>query len=137
MTNIGNKTLYPGAKVVLPYRLSHFSEESFGPNVSQFHPERLLKKKDLTKNRANRPFGGGVQYCSGRFLARCEVLGFLAFVFDRFDLELKSKGKDNGPLPATRPFPRLDVNKPNLGVISPVPGDDIVVSIKPRKRDVL
>ena len=131
-TTIGGKTLYPGARVLMPYRPSHFNDEVFGSNIFEFDPQRFLENKELTKNSAYRPFGGGSQYCSGRFLARREVVGFLAFVLERFDIDLKNMGGDDSPKPQ---FPRLDVNKPNLGIISPILGDDITVSIKPRKKD--
>ncbi len=129
-TKIGGKTLYPGARVLMPYRPSHFSDEVFGKNIFDFNPQRFIKNPELTKNPAYRPFGGGSQYCSGRFLARREVVGFLAFVLDRFDIGLKNSSE-----PAAQQFPRLDVNKPNLGIISPIPGDDLIASIKPRKKD--
>ena len=127
-TNIGGKTLYPDARVLMPYRPAHFSDEAFGPNTLAFDPHRFIRNKELPKNPAYRPFGGGSQYCSGRFLARREVLAFLACVLDRFDIALADKSK-----PQPQSFPRLDVNKPNLGIISPVPGDDVVVSIRRRK----
>ena len=132
-TNIGGKTLYPGARVLMPYRPSHFNEEVFGPDIFKFDPQRFMKNKELTKNPAYRPFGAGSQYCSGRFLARREVVGFLAFVLDRFDISVKNMGGNDPLRSEVQSFPRLDVNKPNLGIISPIPGDDIIVSIKPRK----
>lgn len=133
-TIISNKTLYPGARVLMPYQPSHFNDEVFGSNVSSFDPTRFIERKDLTKNPAYRPFGGGSQYCSGRFLARREVIGFLAFVSDRFDIELSNTGSIDSSETGVPHFPRLDVNKPNLGIISPVRGDDLYVSIKPRKK---
>ena len=132
-TSIGGKTLYPGAKVLMPYRLGHFDEEVFGPNAIGFDPQRFLKNEDLLKDPAFRPFGGGSQYCSGRFLARREVLGFLAFVLDRFDMDL-SVTADGPSESGAQHFPRQDVNTPNLGIISPVPGDDICVSIRRRTK---
>lgn len=115
----------------MPYRLGHFDKEQFGPNVDDFDPQRFLRDNDLANNPAYRPFGGGSQYCSGRFLARREVLGFIAFVLDRFELDLDGTG--NGKWRGQR-FPRQDVNKPNLGIISPMPGDDVRVSIRYRNK---
>ncbi|KAL8827932.1 MAG: hypothetical protein Q9170_006814 [Blastenia crenularia] len=131
-TQIGDKTFYPGVKVLIPYRPGHFDESVFGRNVREFDPQRFLKEKDLTKNPSFRPFGGGAQYCSGRHLARREVVGFLALVLDRFEISLSDAGKDAEGSSSQR-FPRLDVNKPNLGIISPMPEDDLRVSIKNRK----
>ena len=136
-TNIGGKTLYPGAKVYMPYRQSHFSDEVFGSNMFEFDPQRFVSNKELAKSPAYRPFGGGTQYCSGRFLARREVVGFLAFILDQFDIGLRNTSGDDAPESGMQHFPRMDINKQNIGVISPVPGDDIILSIKPRKKDSL
>ncbi|KAL8935169.1 MAG: hypothetical protein Q9216_005555 [Gyalolechia sp. 2 TL-2023] len=133
-TSVGGKMLYPGARVLMPYRLGHFDEHQFGPNANDFDPQRFLKKKGLANNPAYRPFGGGSQYCSGRFLARREVVGFLAFALDRFEMDLNSTGAGSAAEPVPQRFPRQDVNKPNLGIISPMPGDDIRVSIRHRKN---
>ena len=124
-TEIGGKTLYPGARILVPYRPSHFSDEAFGPNLLQFDPQRFIKDKELTRNPAYRPFGGGSQYCSGRVLARREVVGFLAFVLDNFDIDLKTTGNEESPKLGRQKFPRLNIHQPNIGIIS----------IKPRKKD--
>ena len=136
-TNIGGKKLYPGAKVYMPYRQSHFSDEVFGSRILDFDPQRFVSNKELAKNPAYRPFGGGSQYCSGRFLARREVIGFLAFILDQFDISLGNIRRDDTPASGAQRFPRMDISKQNIGVISPVPGDDIIVSIKPKKKDSL
>ena len=131
-TKIGDKIFYPGVKVLIPYRPGHFDDSVFGLNVHDFDPQRFLKERDLTKNPSFRPFGGGAQHCSGRFLARREVVGFLAFVLNRFDISLSDTGQGTkGSVPQR--FPRLDVNKPNLGIISPMLDDDLRVSIRHRK----
>lgn len=130
-TNIGTKTLYPGATVLVPYRQGLFSDV-FGPNVLDFDPHRFVQDPGLVKNPAYRPFGGGEKYCPGRFLTRREVVGFVALVLDRFDIELHNHHTE----PKAQPqFPRLDVNKPSAGIIAPAPGDDVMVSIRPRKAD--
>ena len=134
-TEIGGKTLYPGARILVPYRPSHFGDDVFGPNILQFDPQRFIKNKELARNPAYRPFGGGSQYCSGRFLARREIIGFLAFVLDNFHIDLKNTGNEASPKLGRQRFPRLDIHQPNIGIISPIPGDDIIVSIKPRKKD--
>lgn len=136
-TNIGGKTLYPGAKVYMPYRQSHFSDEVFGSNILEFDPQRFVSNKGMAKNPAYRPFGGGSQHCSGRFLARREVIGFLAFILHQFDISLSNMRRDGTPESGAPQFPRTDISKQNIGVISPVRGDDIILSIKPRKKDSL
>lgn len=83
------------------------------------------------------PFGGGSQHCSGRFLARREVIGFLAFILHQFDISLSNMKRDGTPESGAPQFPRTDISKQNIGEISPVRGDDIILSIKPRKKDSL
>lgn len=100
------------------------------PNILKFDPQRFLNNKELAKDPAYRPFGGGSQYCSGRFLARRGVVGFLAFVLDRFNIGVKTQGETTFQSQKIQQFPRLGANKPNIGVISPIPGDDIFLSIK-------
>ncbi|KAL8809955.1 MAG: hypothetical protein Q9223_007847, partial [Gallowayella weberi] len=130
-TTIGGKTFYPGVRVLLPSRPGHFEKSVFGSNSLEFDPQRFLKEKNLTKTPLFRPFGGGAQYCSGRYLARREIVGFIAFVLDRFEIGLSNAGERSGTSTPQR-FPRLDVNTPNLGIIPPMLDDDIRVSIKYR-----
>ncbi|KAL8800175.1 MAG: hypothetical protein Q9200_007333, partial [Gallowayella weberi] len=123
-TTIGGKTLYPGVRVLLPSRPGHFEESVFGSNSLEFDPQRFLKEKNLTKTPLFRPFGGGAQYCSGRYLARREIVGFIAFVLNRFEIGLSNAGQRSGRSTPQR-SPRLDVNTPNLGIIPPMLDDDI------------
>ena len=129
-TNIGGKTLYPGGKVLVPYRPTLFNDDVFGPNVRDFDPHRFIQNKELVRNPAYRPFGGGPQHCPGRFWARREACGFVALVLHRFDIRLHHHTAAQG----RQRFPRLN-NKPNLGIIAPVQGDDVVVSIRRRKTN--
>lgn len=122
-TNIGHQTLYPSAKLLIPYRQLHYDEEFFGPNVNTFNPLRFLDNKDLHKSPYFKPFGGGLTYCSGRFLARREVMGLAAVILTQYELNIDNKEKG---------FPRLDLNKPNVGVMDSVGGDDVLLEIRPR-----
>lgn len=128
-TEIGGKLLRKDTKVLLPYRQLHFQELVFGPCAAdEFHPERFLENEELAKSPSYKPFGGGVTYCSGRFIARREVLAFVALVISRYDLEvLKDKGGIGG-------VPRYDEQKPTLGVVGPMKGNALMVTVK--KRDV-
>ena len=127
-TEIGGKLLRKGTKLLLPYRQLHFQESVFGPSVSEFLPERFLDRENLSKCSDYKPFGGGVTYCSGRFLARREVLAFVALVVNTYELEIvREEGRRRG-------VPRQDEQKPTLGVVGPVKGDDLFVELM--KRDV-
>ena len=108
----------------MPYRQLHFEESVFGPQIHEFKPQRFLENPELARNPSFKPFGGGVTYCSGRFIARREVISFVALALHHYDLDLKDPGQQ---------FPRQDENKPTLGVIGPAKGDDILLVVKPRK----
>ena len=127
-TEIGGKTLRSGNKLIIPYRQLHYNEDVYGANALQFDPDRFLKDGDLSRNASYRPFGGGSTYCPGRFIARQEVVTFVALVLHRFDIELAEK--DGIP----QPFPRLDEGKPCLGVMGPAAGNDLIVRVKPSGR---
>lgn len=122
-TQLGNKVLRKDTKLLMPYRQLHFQEKIFGPQVKLFRPERFLDNNDVGRSSEFKPFGGGITYCSGRFIAKREVMAFVALVLHQYDLEL---------VDVTQPLPRLDEQKPALGVIEPVKGDDTIVVVKPR-----
>ena len=42
-THIGGKIPYPGARVLMPYRSSHFSDVVFGENIFDFNPQPFIK----------------------------------------------------------------------------------------------
>lgn len=62
-------------------------------------------------------------YCSGRFLARREILALTAVVLTQYDLKLAD---------AEKAPPKLDLTKPTLGVMAPMGGEDVVLEIRPR-----
>ena len=135
-TEIGGKQLRSGTKVLIPYRQLHFNEDVWGPDAKIFDPERFLKNKELARNSSFRPFGGGTTYCPGRFLAKREVMTFVALLLHRFDISLAA----NPALPAskdktTKPaFPRLEEQKPCLGIMGPAKGHDVCLRVRPAKR---
>lgn len=127
-TVIGDFVLRPGAKVLIPYLQLHFDEATFGANAQEFDSERFFKQKNLHKSPGYRPFGGGSTYFPGRLIARQEVVAFVAYVMKRFELEVSNAERDCTP----NTFPRLEENKPCLGVMRPVHGNDLIVSIRRR-----
>lgn len=86
-TEIGGKTLQPGANILVPYRQLHINPDIFGTNADQFDADRFLHDPDLSKNPSFRPFGGGKTYYPGRYLAAREILTFVALALHRFDIE--------------------------------------------------
>ncbi len=126
-TIVGGFTFHIGMKVIIPYRQLHFDEAVFGADAQVFDAERFLKHKNLNRSPSYRPFGGGSTYCPGRFIARQEVVAFVAIVLRRFDVELAKgeKGSRNA-------LPPLEEKKPCLGVMGPVEGADLIVRVKQR-----
>ena len=107
----------------MPYRQLHFEEKAFGPHVKVFRPERFLGDNKADNGPYFKPFGGGTTYCSGRFIARREVLAFVALILHRYDMRLA----DANPV-----LPRLDERTPTLGVLGPVKWDDTAVMLTAR-----
>ena len=120
-TMIGNKVLDIGATIIIPFRQLHYNKEVFGNVPGHFDPERFLKDKTLANSSSFRPFGGGVNYCPGRFLAKQEMLVFTALALHRFDICLS---KDR-----VRQFPLLDMSTPALGVNSAQEGMDVFIDL--------
>ena len=130
-TDIGNKVLKRGASILIPYRQLHINPKIFAENAEHFDPERFLHNKSLSKNPSFRPFGGGRNYCPGRYLKEREVLTFVALAITRFEIELASKDRVGGTKAGTlfQGFPRIDKKKFCLGIMEPVKGDDVVLEV--------
>ena len=47
-----------------------------------------MKETSLNRSMSYKPFAGGVTHCPGRFLAKREVLVFVATILHRFDIEV-------------------------------------------------
>ena len=122
-TQLGDKILQKDTKLIMPYRQLHSDAEVFGPQVREFHPERFLDNEALGRSPNFKPFGGGVTYCSGRFIAKREVLYFVAQLLHKYDVGLADPNQG---------LPRLDEQKPSLGVLEPIKGDDTLITIKPK-----
>ena len=112
----------------MPYRQLHFDEAVFGSLPEAFDPSRFLRNKDLNRNPSFKPFGGGSTMCSGRFLAKYEVLAFVALAIDRFEIKVA-----DGEGGSQQRFPRFNQNKPGLGIMEPLNGDDLIVEVRKRK----
>jgi cytochrome P450 len=121
---LGGKLLQPGSRVLIPYRQILMDEEVFGPDAADFDATRFFKNPSLAKNLSFRPFGSGTTHCPGRFLAQKEVLTFIGVALSRFDIFKADR---------TSTFPRLELKKPCLGVMAPVKGDDVVVTVVSRR----
>jgi len=125
---LGGKLLRPGKTLLMPYRQLHFNEEVFGNTAGKFDAKRFLNDKSLLKSTSYRPFGGGSTLCPGRFIAKREVLMFVALVLFRFDISLAEKKDRRVPK-----FPKQDVSIPSGGIMGPLPGEDVILRLRPVK----
>lgn len=125
---IGGVTLEEGSRLVIPYRQMQFDEEVFGANASDFDPARFFLNPSLAKHPSFRPYGGGLAYCPGRFIAQKEITYFNAMILSKFHLEL------NDP---SSPMPRMNTTKPCAGVVQVASGDEMVLKVKERTLQAL
>ena len=121
-TQLGQFTIPAGSRIILPTRQLHINESAFR-NSHHFQADRFMDPK-LAKSPGFRPFGGGVSYCPGRYLARRELVAFVVVLLSRYDIGLAN--------PTQSTFPRLDEVKPSVGMLTPVLGDDVILLITPR-----
>ncbi|KAK6829637.1 hypothetical protein PG987_010221 [Apiospora arundinis] len=127
--SLGGKVLRPGTVILMPQRPNLLAPEAFGGDAEDFDPHRFLQNKRLTRQEFFRPFGGGVTLCSGRTVARYEVLTFVAFALWRYDIKVVGEGERVQGVYG-KGFPRLDEAKPSLGVAKQCEGDDVIVVLR-------
>lgn len=120
---VGNKLLDTDGKIMMPYRQLHFEESVFGPETASFNAGRFLVNQDLSRSPSFKPLGGGSTYCSGRFIAKREVMALVALAVHRYNLLLEDPNLS---------FPRMDETKPTLGIMDPLDGHRVVVVVSPR-----
>ncbi|MCJ1466039.1 hypothetical protein MMC07_004658 [Pseudocyphellaria aurata] len=128
-TEMSGKVLQPGNTVACHFRQLHFNEHVWGQDASRFDPERFLRNKKLSSNASYRPFGGGVSQCPGRYMAKIEVMGFIALLLHRFDLEL-STFPEMGFQAKDQVFPKLDETTPSTGITGPVHSMDVFIEVR-------
>ena len=121
---VGDKTLTTDGKIMMPYRQLHLEESVFGPDTKTFNHKRFLEKPGLSRSPSFKPFGGGSTYCSGRFLAKREVLSLVALALHRYDFAHAYPDQT---------FPHMDETKPTLGIMDPLPQDHITFVISQRQ----
>lgn len=110
---VGAKTLRRGTKILIPFRQLQLNKSVWGANAREFDQTRFhcgsgsesasQPKEGRSRSSASptnpnfRPFGGGTTICPGRFIARREILAFVALAIVRFDLSLAADAKaDSG-----------------------------------------
>uniref|UniRef100_A0A8C0DMJ4 Steroid 17-alpha-hydroxylase/17,20 lyase n=1 Tax=Balaenoptera musculus TaxID=9771 RepID=A0A8C0DMJ4_BALMU len=104
-SSIGDLTIDKGTDVVVNlWALHHSEKEWHRPDL--FMPERFLDPtgtKLISPSLSYLPFGAGPRSCIGEMLARQELFLFMAWLLQRFDLEIP----DDGKLPSLEGNPGL------------------------------
>ena len=126
---MGKKVIPKGVKAFVPIRQLLLNEDAF-VNADQMDPDRFLNDKSLERSSSFKPFGGGVTMCSGRNLARREVLAWLAIVLNRYDMEVLEEGRKSPGGIQGKPFPRPDIRHPSLGLMHIMHGDDMILRVQ-------
>ncbi|KAL8733781.1 MAG: hypothetical protein Q9181_003463 [Wetmoreana brouardii] len=108
-TPMGDKVLQPGNTILLSFRQLHHNKDVFGQDPRHFGPERFLKDASLKNNASYKPFGGGVNYCPGRFLAKQEMLVFTALCIKRFVIEIAGATVGGKAVCGEPALPALDI----------------------------
>ena len=125
-TKIGGKVVRKGNLLLIPYRLAHLKESSFGADCMSFDPLRFLNNPKMASQGDYRPFGGGFSLCPARFLAKNQVFSALAILLHRFSWELdytKSVPK----------IPEVNDRVRSSGIMGPMPGHDLHVIVTKKK----
>lgn len=129
-TSIGDLTLRKGIEVLVPYCQLHLDDSVWGPSPNQFNPQRFLKNSQLKQSPSFKPFEGGSTYCPGRFLARQEVMTFVAVVLHRFDVTLSPA---DGTYSKKQRMPRIDHKTLAVSLMGPIAGEDLLLDVKLRR----
>lgn len=133
-TELGGKMLRAGRRMMLPYRMLHFNKKHYGPDAEHFVPDRFMENKDFSRSPWFRPFSGGPAYCPGRFMAKQEVITFVALAVHRFDLELPELKLLPGGHPTAQKFPAFSPWGTISAIRFPRNDDSYVVRVRERQR---
>jgi cytochrome P450 len=113
-TEIDGTPIIKGAIVQAPIPIAHHDAvwEAEGYAVDEFWPHRHVKVVVSTDDKGHRaekvefalgnrsgywfPYGGGITMCPGRHFAKLEIMGTLALLVTRFDIEVVGWVKHDG-----------------------------------------
>ncbi|KAH8892366.1 cytochrome P450 [Thozetella sp. PMI_491] len=116
-TSLSPGPLPAKAVLMLAHRQLLMDDTVWGPEVTRFNPERFLHDEKLLRSKSYTPFGGGSLLCPGRFMARGEIMVFIALLIRRFDITVVS-----------RCLPRIDPrSNAGVGILGAKKGDDLVL----------
>lgn len=121
-TSALGEPLPAGVTLLLAHRQLLTSTTGWGPNANAFDAARFVDNEALLRSKSYTPFGGGAMLCPGRFMARGEILVFLAVLISRFNVTTLSE------------FPRLDTKSgAGAGILGIKEGDDYLLKLEKRK----
>ena len=121
--------LAKGNRVLIPYRLMHCVDDAFGDQADRIDPYRFWRNGKLAKRADFRPFGGGLSYCPGRYIAKQECFAFVAILLHRYKIGL---AQQQGGEVLKQSMPDLDHGTPYMGIVGPAEKGDLLVSVKER-----
>ncbi|XP_008709423.1 steroid 17-alpha-hydroxylase/17,20 lyase [Ursus maritimus] len=104
-SSIGEFAIDKGTSVIINLWALHHNEKEWH-RPDQFMPERFLdptKSQLISPSLSYLPFGAGPRSCLGEILARQELFLFMAWLLQRFDLEVP----DDGQMPSLEGNPKL------------------------------
>ncbi|KAM7202705.1 Cytochrome P450 [Rhypophila sp. PSN 637] len=136
-SNSETKVIPTNTKIVLPQRMIALSPELFGPKADHVDPHRFATPSNK-EHGAHAPeslaLGTFLAQNSAKTVGKSAVLGFVALVLWRFDLEVVLEGqmaKDDRTVGMG--VPRIALKTPSLGVSRHVDGDDVIVEVRNRQ----
>ena len=125
-TKIGDKNLRPNTSVMIPIRQLHYDDDAFGGDAEVFDPDRFLRN-DFDRSPSFLPFGERFNSFPRPFLAKREVLVFVALVLHRFEIEVVGNMSDEKADPS---LPEIDQVCQTLGIMQPVKGTEVCIRLK-------
>ncbi|KAF2849144.1 cytochrome P450 [Plenodomus tracheiphilus IPT5] len=117
---VGTSHFQKGSRVLIPFLQMMMDEAVFGDKPEEFRHERFLEKPARAKDPSFRPFGGGLTYCPGRFMAQHEIFMVVALLFGKLGVSLPE---------GVQAFPKMETKKPCLGMMGPAKGHDLHVNV--------
>ncbi|XP_040848126.1 steroid 17-alpha-hydroxylase/17,20 lyase [Ochotona curzoniae] len=104
-SSIGEFTIDKGTNVIINLWALHHDEKEWD-RPDQFIPERFLdpaRSQLISPSLSYLPFGAGPRSCVGEILARQELFLFMAWLLQRFDLDVP----EDGQLPSLEGNPKV------------------------------
>lgn len=128
-TPMDSKILRKNNTILIPFPQLHYNKAVFVNEPSYFDRQRFLNERNLRNSPSFKPFGGRVNYCPGCFLAKQEMLVFVAWILNHFWINVATVDLQDENKCTPRLFPKLDESTPALGVNAPVKGSDVYVGL--------